>query len=153
MTLPRRWIYPVLIRLALSPASAFAVSDLKLCTQEGVGQVVYSATFGWNQESMRIRIHKNRKKTWAEISSQQGDSTPERCEAICDVDAVAWETSPGAFQLTCQGIRFDPLAARAAIIWTSAPEIQFGSWLDGYRHAPLKVEYDQFTQARTTHRG
>jgi hypothetical protein len=93
-----------------------------------------------------------------------------RCQASCssiDLGLAPKNPSPGAVRgalyaedlsmpisldLQCRGEELGALSARVAVLWgqgtQSQTQLRFGSWVDGYEQAALKVEVDRFSAPR-----
>jgi hypothetical protein len=59
---------------------------------------------------------------------------------------------PISLDLQCRGEELGALSARVAVLWghgsRSETTLRFGSWVDGYEQAALKVEVDHFNAPR-----
>jgi hypothetical protein len=83
-----------------------------------------------------------------------------QCQASCSSVDFGKSTPPGALQtdelsmpisldMQCRGEELGALAARVAVLWNhgskGATTLRFGSWVDGYEQAALKIEVDHFS--------
>jgi hypothetical protein len=89
----------------------------------------------------------------------------DQCLAICRVKPEAPETetgraiasiSPRQIDLDCSAADFAALTGPATLIFRGVgienPVIRFGTWLDGYRQADLKIKADRLVPARSVQR-
>jgi hypothetical protein len=73
-----------------------------------------------------------------------------RCQASCSsVDMEKGDLSmPISLDLQCHGEALGPLSAHVAVLWDHGADhstlVRFGSWLEGYEQASMKVEVDHF---------
>jgi hypothetical protein len=126
----------------------------------------FAASFEWKAEngashkmSVRIAAGPEDGKEEAQITSGK------QCLAVCHVKPDAPETdigrtiasiTPRQIDLDCSAAEFAALTGPATLIFkgagVDAPMIRFGTWLDGYREASLKVQADRLETARSVQR-
>jgi hypothetical protein len=122
----------------------------------------FAGTFDWKNahtgktEKLRFMIGTPEKGA-AKGTSVAQIWSGKHCQASCSsIDIVG---RPGALEmdeasipisldLQCRGEALGALAARVAVLWSHGSQptttLRFGSWVDGYEQAALKVEVDRF---------
>lgn len=115
-------------------------------------EVVYSALFRWNgangqatQMRLTLKRVEGSKKLVALITEKNADSR--KPSALCQVKSLEADT----IDLVCKSENFGALAAPATLIIRPAKSrldrrpafVRFGTWLEGYKQAPLLVEADK----------
>ncbi len=116
-----------------APACSHRTLELKL-----------DASFSLDGAPMQIRVTGSKAKvpTLATLFAKG------QCQAVCEVTNFEQETgNPLSLELSCRSVGLAPLAVTATLFWPEAlgqktPTLRFGTWLTGYRKAPLKVRFD-----------
>jgi hypothetical protein len=124
-----------------------------------LGNPAFAATFEWQAANganhpMSVRIAKD--STHAQILA--GD----QCLAICQVkpnepDSEISRTiasiTPQHVDMECSAAEFAALTGPATLIFRGigyeSPVIRFGTWLDGYREAGLKIQADRLQSPKS----
>ncbi len=111
------------------------------------------ASFFLDGAPMQIRVGNDLKKKMTATVYAQG-----RCQAVCEVTNFEQDRNqatgggnPLSLELSCRSVGLAPLESRATLFWPEAlgqklPTLRFGTWLTGYRKAPLKVRLDTLTR-------
>lgn len=77
------------------------------------------------------------------------------CQASCS--SIQFEkgdlSMPISLDLQCRGEELGALSAHVALLWAqgnnTSTQLRFGSWVEGYEQAALKVEVDRFSTPGT----
>lgn len=117
--------------------------------------VSYKASFtlkslyaGKRPFQIQIGSERQSGKTMALITQNDGS-----CYAICGIRHFEKEgkARPVSMLLSCENAELARLTIPVTLIWASAyqklPMIRFGSWLNGYQQASLRVKTDALSKA------
>lgn len=127
----------------------------------------FAGTFDW-KNTKNGRLEKLRFVIGSPEHGEKGTSVAQiwagkQCQASCS--SVDLGAAPGtqalekdelslpiSLDLQCRGEELGALSARVAVLWghgsKSETTLRFGSWVDGYEQAALKVEVDHFNAPR-----
>lgn len=129
------------------PVYASDASPMNQCPKQ-IKDLTYSASFVYDSTPLKVRLGKgaNKSEFIAQIWNKAG-----HCEAVCRVKV--WDKitpgQPNSLDLDCASTNLGALTTPATIFWsirTGQPAIRFGTWLNGYKQADLKVEVDHFNR-------
>ena len=120
----------------------------------------YAASFQSGSQ-MRLEIGEIMAPTGRRLSVAQIWAGRE-CQAVCQLKRMDIDQGygPYALQMDCQGVRLNPLAAKATLLWGRGNRsdagkaastngftvLRFGDWLNGYSTAALRVDVDKYSQ-------
>lgn len=126
------------------------------------GEVLYHARFDWKDsmtsitKNLDIVVTKTAKPGFWDSKISARIMNHGTCEAICRADNLeVVSNEPGmpsvatSMDLTCHSSSLGALGAPATVFFqsgqngTQTPVLRFGSWLQGYEQAYLKVQTDQ----------
>lgn len=115
--------------------------------------VEYKADFDWMGSSvvpkaMQLRIGSLEGRPNEKVAQI---ATGGECQAVCRIEAFEKSNlqMPVSMDLDCRGNRLNPLAAPATLFFARGEELQptirFGTWLNGYQEAALRVDVDRYS--------
>ena len=121
-----------------------------------LGHVEYKAAFDWMGTSvvpktMQLRIGAIEGRPEMLVAQIVDGS---ECQAVCQIKAIERSNlmAPVSMDLDCRGNKLNPLAAPATLFWAYGEELQptirFGTWLNGYQEASLRVEMDGYAESQ-----
>lgn len=150
----------LLIALTFSTVAQAAPTPTSDTCSMKLKTLQFAGTFDWKSGSSG-KIEKRRFVIGTPAHGAVGTSVAQiwagnHCQASCSsVDLGAGVTGfslPISLDLQCRGEELGALSARVAVLWShgskSETMLRFGSWVDGYEQAALRVELDQFNAPR-----
>jgi hypothetical protein len=89
------------------------------------------------------------------IGSRESSKTGETVAQIwsgnqCQLSCLSTQLDPTALELKCRSAQLGMLTTSATVLWNRDAKpgheatLRFGTWLEGYEQAPLRVEIDHF---------
>jgi hypothetical protein len=116
----------------------------------------YVADFDWvipgqTTRKMKIRIGALQPYRHAEPILVAHLISKGSCEATCRTQIFEKDgEAPLALEMRCQSSKFDALTVPVTLFWPAAlgkrsAVLRFGTWLEGYRQAPLFVQLDRWS--------
>jgi hypothetical protein len=137
-----------------------ATSPLPSGLNEGcrvpLSQIQYSARFEWQGQRLQLRVGTIRRGDgrMQRVATISGAGS---CQAVCTAKPLEKtdERRPIAMDLACWSSQLEALNSPVTIVWPNAERgtranlLRFGTWVDGYREAALRVEFDHYSEAVT----
>jgi hypothetical protein len=175
--LRRREPHPVLVAIALGllmvlvagkDANAGVVPAMEIAseTQDRCATQIESIQFAGTFSLKSASANKNKPLRFvigfpAESNGDQAIAqiwSGSHCQATCS--SLTLEkgdlSMPLSLDLQCRGGELGPLSAHVAVLWDHGPKpstlLRFGTWLEGYEQASIKVEVDRFNSTNVAER-